>query len=293
MVMNTYAHTSHFPNIAAFFQGRGFLKHLLLFLVFFQLSFMANAQFPISEEKIEENSIYMANKAMASNFWLSPTDEGAIGVVCHAFGSYYTGTNTTVADNWILQLNNGADNMAWESIYFQMPVLLRFLLDDRFNVHMGEAAKNHLLQLFFDHIDSHDYLSGGLWDISGSENHNAVRKSVDYLAALALSKSDTYKNASFADGSSVNDHISNGEAYWKGYFLSRAQKGLEVEIHSPTYSKYTLQCYYNLVDLAEDESLKKVANLYMHLYWADIAQHFMAENDIVGGAMSRVYKKYI
>lgn len=291
--MNIYAHTSRLSSAPSFILRKGFLKRLLLFLVFFQLSFMANAQFPISEEKIEENSLYMANKAMAANFWLSPADEGAIGVVCHAFGSYYTGTNTTVADNWILQINNGADNMAWENIYFQMPVLLRFLLDDRFNVHMGEAAKNHLLQLFFNHLNTHDYLSGGLWDISGSENHNAVRKSVDYLAALALSKSDTYKNASFADGSSVDDHVTSGEAYWKSYFLSRAQKGLEVEIHSPTYSKYTLQCYYNLCDLSGVEELKKAANLYMHLYWADIAQHFMPANDIVGGAMSRVYKKYI
>lgn len=293
MVMNKYAQNSPLSNAVSSLLRKRFLNRVLLFVVGFQLAFVANAQYPITEEKIEQNSIYMANKAMASNFWLSPTDEGAIGVVCYAFGSYYTGTNTSVADNWILQLNNGTPNMAWGNIYFQMPVLLRFLLDDRFNVHIGEAAKNHLLQLFFNHLDTHDYLNGGLWDVSGSENHNAVRKSVDYLAALALSKSDTYKNATFTDGSSVMDHVTNGEVYWKGYFLSRAQKGLEVEIHSPTYSKYTLQCYYNLCDLSGSENLKKVANMYMHLYWADIAQHFMAKNDIVGGAMTRVYKKYI
>lgn len=267
---------------------------VLVFVLFCQTTQILTAQYPISEQKIEENRVAMANKARASNFWLTPEDEGAIGVVSHAFGSYYTGINTETADNWILQLDkSGVAKMSWDNIYFQMPVLLRFLLDDRFSNNMSQAAKDHILALFFKHINTHDYLDANVWGVEESENHNVIRKSVDYLGALALSKSPIYQNATFNDGSSVNDHLVAGITYWKDYFLSRAQKGLEVEIHSPTYTKYTLQCYYNLVDLPDNTELKKIANLYMHLYWADIAQHFMQATDVVGGAMTRTYKPFI
>ena len=133
----------------------------------------------------------------------------------------------------------------------------------------------------------------GWWERLSSENHNATRRSVDYLGALALSQSGTYKDQSFSDGSTVASRVVAGEDYWKSYFVGRAQKGLETEIHSPTYTKYTLQCYYNILDLSSNADLRKMSELYMHLYWADIAQHFIAENSVVGGSMTRVYKKYI
>lgn len=292
--MKNYVHFVKLCNSIYFFRGSKLSIKILFAIFFCQISQIATAQYPITEQKMEDNRIAMANRARASNFWLTPESDGAIGVVCYAFGTYYTGINTAVADNWILQIDKpGVANMAWDNIYFQMPVLLRFLLDDRFNANMSQAAKDHLLALFYNHLNTHDYLDPDVWDIEESENHNVVRKSVDYLASLALSKSTIYQNATFTDGTSVNDHLTAGITYWKAYFLSRAQKGLEVEIHSPTYTKYTLQCYYNICDLGDNADLKKTANLYMHLYWADIAQHFIAATNVVGGSMTRTYKSFI
>lgn len=276
-------------------KSNNLLVKLFVAMLCYLNSGIANAQYPISEAEIEANISYMAGETMKSNFWLDPTNDGAIGVVCYAFGSYYTGTNTTTADSWILQLNNDAvaDAYDWDKIYFQMPLLLRLLLDPRFSLKMSTSARNHLLGLFYDHLNTYNYGNTDTWDIVESENHNAVKRSVDYLGALALSQSSIYKDSVFSDNTTTAQRITAGETYWKSYFLGRAQKGLELEIHSPTYTKYTLQCYYNIFDLSDNQDLRKITNLYMHLYWADIAQHFIADNDVVAGAMSRVYKKYI
>jgi hypothetical protein len=227
---------------------------------------------------------------------LTPAEDGAHGMAAYTFASYYLGMNTEIADGHILNINNPAlENMTFANAYFYIPNFMYYLLDDRFSKNISAEAKSHLLYSIYNYINEHDYTVNmdNVWYYSGSENHNAIRRVLVYLGGLALSQSDDYKDATFNDGKTVQEYVALGVQFWKEYFKSRAEKGLEVEIHTPTYTKYTLSCYYALRDLSDDGDLRTLADLYLHLYWADKAQLYLYDNSIVGGAANRVYKKYI
>ncbi len=265
-------------------------------------------QIGLSDPEIEAVRINVLTDAMKSSFWLQPENTiGDVkynphGVAAYTFASYYLNQNTSKADEYILAIKSGDDLhndsiiLAEGGMYFYIPNLFHYILDERFNNNIGATAKNHLVDVIYRHLDVNaDYRKlNDVWEVSGSENHNALRRALAYLGGVALSQSNSYgADYLFSDNKTVGDCVSEGTLFWKEYFRSRVEKGLEIEIHSPTYTKYTLSCFYAIRDLAADEELKTLADLYLHLYWADKAQLYLSDNGIVGGAANRVYKKYI
>ncbi|TFG37511.1 MAG: hypothetical protein E4H44_05170 [Candidatus Aminicenantes bacterium] len=126
------------------------------------------------------------------------------------------------------------------------------------------------------------------WSYWGSENHDAQRFSTAWSAASILKDVAPYKTYKYDDGSTPQQQYEAWTAYVTQYLRQRAMKGLCIELGTATYTKYTLQGWYNYYDFAEDKELKKVAGMVLDLWWADWAESQI--NSVWGGGKSRVYK---
>jgi len=85
------------------------------------------------------------------------------------------------------------------------------------------------------------------WRIWGSENHGAMSWSRFWGTAHIRSRAPNYRECRYEDGSTPAQMAAAWDAFCKRYVWERASKGLLVEIGS-TYSKYTLQGWYNMAD---------------------------------------------
>ena len=269
---------------------------LLIGLALLQQSAIVGQQIGLSNEEIEAVRTSVLTDAMSDDFWLTPAEDGAHGVAAYTFASYYLGVNTEIANYHILTINNSSlANMTFEDFHFYHPMLMYYLLDERFKKNMSIAAEAHLLSCVYNSLNEYDYTGNldNVWYYSGSENHNTIRRVLIYLGGLALWQSEDYKDTTFINGKSVQEYVALGAQFWKEYFKGRAEKGLEVEIHAPNYTKYTISCFYAVRDLSDDSDLRTLADLYMNLYWADKAQLYLHDNSTLGGAANRVYKRHI
>jgi len=136
------------------------------------------------------------------------------------------------------------------------------------------------------HADINTYQTWSYW---GSENHDGQRNTTAWSAASILKDVAPYNTYTYDDGSTAQQQYDALTAYAKEYLRQRAKKGLCIEIGTPTYTKYTLQGWYNYYDFAEDQQLKKIAGMTLDLWWADWAESQI--NSVWGGGKSRVYAK--
>jgi len=125
------------------------------------------------------------------------------------------------------------------------------------------------------------------WWIWGSENHGAMAWSGFWGTAEILSTLPEYRNRRYDDGTTVVQMAKAWDAFYLRYARERAAKGLLVECGSPTYTKYTLQGWYNMVDFALDPVLRKRMRMLLDLYWADWAVEQI--DGIRGGSRHRCY----
>jgi hypothetical protein len=130
-----------------------------------------------------------------------------------------------------------------------------------------------------------------VWQVVDSENHNAIQHSSSYMIADAISRYGSIygSNSRLADGHRVIDHVTAWQRYWKEYFRQRAREGIDIEIASSIYAKYSVQTYYNLSDLPHSGVVRRLARTFLDLVWIDIA-HETLPNGVRGGAATRVYK---
>jgi len=127
-----------------------------------------------------------------------------------------------------------------------------------------------------------------VWHYWGSENHSAMRDCSAWGIAKILKDSPDYDSRRYEDGSTAAQQYEAWNTFLKEYLCERVRKGLLVETASPTYSKYTLQCWYNYYDFADDPQLTRLADIALTVYWADWAQEQL--NGVRGGGKSRCYQ---
>jgi hypothetical protein len=126
----------------------------------------------------------------------------------------------------------------------------------------------------------------GVWDMEGSENHHLASKTCDLLAAQFLRKIPAYANQKYDDGSTPAQQYEVRRAYWLKWFDERAKRGQFVEAGSPSYQGDSVNALFNVRDFAEDEVLRRKADMYL-----DLAYAVMAEETLIttrGGPKSRV-----
>ncbi len=133
-----------------------------------------------------------------------------------------------------------------------------------------------------------DYSQHQTWVYWGSENHDAQHKTTNYSAVDILKDVPEYQSRAFDDGFTAAQHYAAWTAYFKEYLSQRARRGLLVELGSYTYTKYTLQGWYNFYDFAPDLELRRLAGNLLDLWWTDWSLDQI--NAVRGGGKSRVYQ---
>jgi hypothetical protein len=176
----------------------------------------------------------------------------------------------------------------------ELPVLARLALLPRLRVLLSADAIASLETIMFEWLSPRSNVkwasaSDGWRLVDGSENLDATRKANLYLAALIVNRTTPDKIVEL-DGKPVRAHAAAWEGHWRTYFIKRANEGIGVELGSPTYAKYALQDFINIRDLSSSASLRRTADDFLQVWFADAAQAFLPSTGQRGGAHNRVYR---
>lgn len=125
-----------------------------------------------------------------------------------------------------------------------------------------------------------------VWEMEGSENHHVASKSCDLLVAQFLRTIPEYANQKYDDGSTLAQQYEARRDYFLRWFDERAKRGQFVEAASPSYQGDSIAAIFNLRDFAEDPVLRKKAEMYLDLVYANIAEETLLTTR--GGPKSRV-----
>jgi hypothetical protein len=106
------------------------------------------------------------------------------------------------------------------------------------------------------------------------------------LAAQFLRNIPTYANQKYDDGSTLAQQYEVRRDYFLKWFDERAKRGQFVEAASPSYQGDSIAAIFNIRDFAEDEVLRKKADMYLDLIYANIAEETLLTTR--GGPKSRV-----
>lgn len=137
-------------------------------------------------------------------------------------------------------------------------------------------------------VEDAEFAESKTWHVYESENHHLQRFSTVWHFSKFLSRSDRYKHRPYDDGKTASDHYQAWTDYSKEYLRERARKGLFVEIANTGYGLQSIKGIYSFFDFAEDRSLKKLAGMFLDLYWASWAEDQI--DGIRGGGKTRVYQ---
>jgi hypothetical protein len=154
---------------------------------------------------------------------------------------------------------------------------------------LTEAASKNFEKEMWRVAKANSKLSEGgrpVWDMEGSENHHLSSKSGDFLAMQFLRKIPEYATQLLDDGSTLDQQYEVRRAYWLSWFDERAKRGQFVEAASPSYQGDSINALFNLRDFADDEVLRRKAEMYLDLTFAVMAEETLLTTR--GGPKSRV-----
>jgi hypothetical protein len=218
------------------------------------------------------------------------------GDVTWAFAVLYTHGDEAAANAAFAALpgtyNLTEDPKVEDDCYWAHPLIMRVMLHSQTASHVDANAQSALLGLMWSYIRQRSLLAdanASIWNVSGSENHDLMRKTAYLLFAQILEGAGRGSDM-LADGHSVSEHHAAWGEWAKRYLQSRAREGISCEIASPTYDLYSVQGIVNLRDLSDSAVVRRLADSFASLFWADYAQDFLASTGVRGGAMTRMYK---
>lgn len=230
-----------------------------------------------------------------SNPW--PATTGAAGMASYALAAMHLGIEVGKANNFINQFHSqfpvtDSDTIGFGS-YFWLHLMWRIYHDPAMNARLTPQSRANIEDMMWRWIRSRSKLTeaqGTVWVYHGSENHDAMQKGGYLLCAEALKDAPGYgPNLVLADGRPLAQHAAAWSGYFERYFVARAKEGINAEIASPIYAKYTVGVYYNLMDFAESPALRVLAERFINLYWADTASDWSLTG-VRGGGETRCYK---
>ena len=128
------------------------------------------------------------------------------------------------------------------------------------------------------------------WVFSGTENKDAIRRSLMLIANERLVLTHRNPPKPLADGKFPEHHAQGWDAFFKEYFRQRAREGISCEYASPHYGGLTMYGLYLVRDFALQATTRRLAEQYLTLYWADFAQDMVQPTGVRGGAEARCAK---
>ncbi len=226
-----------------------------------------------------------------------PSTSSAAGMASYALAAFYLGTDLVTANNYINQFHNDypvpdSDTIGFDS-YFWLHLIWRIYHDPVMNARLTTQARIDIQDIMWNFIRTRSRTSdaaGDTWVYHDSENHDAMQKSSFLLCAEALRDAPGYGSSMvLADGQTLAQHATAWSGYFQRYFTARAGEGINAEIASPIYAKYSVGAYFNLMDFAESPLLRTLAQRFVTLYWADTASDWTLSG-VRGGGEARCYK---
>lgn len=250
----------------------------------------------IDERKSEIFARFLAKPWPDPNH--TDADPQVVGRLAVIFASFHNRTNLIQAEEYLQSLERAGfipEKKVYEYPgYFAMPLFTRLCADPRLAGQMSTRARETTHAMLWRFLKSRSELEAGgsspakIWSLHATENHNAIVRSSFLLAAKVLLDSPAYGNLRLDDAHTLREHYGAWLVYWLEYFRQRAREGISVELASPPYEKYTLACYYNLRDWGGSPALRQIADDFLNLYWADVAQDFLTKTGTRGGAGQRM-----
>jgi methionine-rich copper-binding protein CopC len=226
-----------------------------------------------------------------------PSTTSAAGMASYALAAFHLGTDLVTANGYISQFHNDypvpdSDTIDFDS-YFWLHLIWRIYHDPVMNARLTTQARTDIQDMMWNFIRTRSRTSdaaGDTWVYHDSENHDAMQKSSFLLCAEALKDAPGYGSSMIlADGQTLAQHATAWSGYFQRYFTARAGEGINAEIASPIYAKYSVGVYYNLMDFAESPLLRTLAQRFVTLYWADTASDWTLSG-VRGGGEARCYK---
>jgi hypothetical protein len=123
------------------------------------------------------------------------------------------------------------------------------------------------------------------WSIYSSENHHFMDLTVCWHFSKIARDLFEYKNLKYDDGYLAEEHYDAWNEYFRVYCLERAKKGVCIEMMSDHYNSVFIKGFYNFYDFG-DADTKKVAGMFLDLFWAYWAQEQI--KGVTGGGKSRI-----
>ncbi len=226
-----------------------------------------------------------------------PSTTSSAGLASYALAALHLGTDLVTANDYINQFHDqypvpDSDTIDFDS-YFWLHLIWRIYHDPAMNARLTTQARADIQDMMWSFIRTRSRTSdaqGDTWVYHGSENHDAMQKGSYLLCAEALKDAPGYgSNMVLADGQTLAQHATAWSDYFQRYFTARAGEGINAEIASPIYAKYSVGVYYNLMDFAESPVLRTLAQRFVTLYWADTASDWTLSG-VRGGGEARCYK---
>ena len=226
-----------------------------------------------------------------------PSTTSSAGMASYALAAFHLGTDLVTANDYINQFHDqypvpDSDTIDFDS-YFWLHLIWRIYHDPAMNARLTPLARTDIQDMMWLFIRTRSNTSnaqGDAWIYNGSENHDAMQKGSYLLCAEALKDAPGYgPRRVLADGQTLAQHATAWSGYFQRYFIGRAGEGINAEIASPIYAKYSVGVYYNLMDFAESPVLRTLAQRFITLYWADTASDWTLSG-VRGGGEARCYK---
>jgi hypothetical protein len=224
---------------------------------------------------------------------------GQAGVALATFKRFPAAGNLTTARTYVDNLCNlqnplPADPSA-ATIYFKLPMLVRMYLDPAMNANLTQTNKDNIERVMWQFTKGTSKLTdanASVWRVFDSENHDAIRKTTWMLSLQILKQAGAPYGGSAVldDGNTVDTHLVAWKQYFFEFFRQRTREGLNCEIASRIYAKYTLGAWLNVCDLSEDANLRTIANDAITLFWADYGGDFCTATGLRTTSGSRWYK---
>ena len=227
-----------------------------------------------------------------------PSTTSSAGMASYALAAFHLNTDLVTANDYINQFHDqypvpDSDTIDFDS-YFWLHLIWRIYHDPAMNARLTAQARADILDMMWLFIRTRSnvtYAQGDSWIYHGSENHDAMQKGSYLLCAEALKDAPGYgPNMVLADGGTLAQHATAWSGYFQRYFIGRAAEGINAEIASPIYAKYSVGVYYNVMDFAESPVLRTLAQRFITLYWADTASDW-TRSGVRGGGEARCYKE--
>ena len=231
-----------------------------------------------------------------TNPW--PSTTSSAGMASYALAAFHLNTDLVTANDYINQFHDqypvpDSDTIGFDS-YFWLHLIWRIYHDPAMNARLTPQSRANIEDMMWRWIRTRSRVSdaqGDTWVYDGSENHDAMQKGSYLLCAEALKDAPGYgPGMVLADGQTLAQHATAWSGYFQRYFTARAGEGINAEIASPIYAKYSVGVYYNLMDFAESPVLRTLAQRFVTLYWADTASDW-TRSGVRGGGEARCYKE--